>query len=79
MTARGWQDTEDRLVLETAFYDRVLAKLAAKGFEGITKVQLESQKAIGMLLYGVERLLKSKEERTEHYLEGYLRSLQYLS
>lgn len=79
MTARGWQDTEDRLVLETAFYDQVLANLAAEGFEGITKVQLESQKAIGMLLYGVERLLKFKDERNGHNLEEYLGSLQYLS
>ncbi|KKK12435.1 hypothetical protein P175DRAFT_0501469 [Aspergillus ochraceoroseus IBT 24754] len=79
MTPRGWQDTEDRQELETAFYNRVLAHLAAQGFEGITKEQLESQKAIGMLLYGVDRLLKFKDERAEHYLDGYLRGLQSLS
>ncbi|KAM5476972.1 hypothetical protein MauCBS54593_000243 [Microsporum audouinii] len=79
MTPRGWQDTEDRQELETAFYDRVLANLAAQGFGGITKEQLESQKAIGMLIYGVERLLKFKDERAEHYLDGYLRGLSFMN
>jgi hypothetical protein len=79
MTLSGWQDTEDRQELETAFYDRVLASLAAQGFGGITKEQLESQKAIGMLLYGVERLLKFKDERAEHYLDGYLRGLSFMN
>ncbi|KAJ5542628.1 hypothetical protein N7535_005051 [Penicillium sp. DV-2018c] len=31
---------------------------------GITKEQLESQKVIGMLLYGIERLLKFKISKT---------------
>lgn len=75
MTPSGWQDTEDRQELETAFYDRALASLAAQGFSEISKEQLESQKAIGMLRYGVERLLKFKDERAEHYLDGYLRRL----
>lgn len=79
MTPRGWQDTEDRQELETAFYDRVLASLAAQGFEEITREQLESQKAIGMLLYSVERLLKFKDERAEHYLDGYIRSLSFMN
>jgi hypothetical protein len=79
MTPSGWQDTEDRQELETAFYDRALASLAAQGFGGITKEQLESQKAIGMLLYGVERLLKFKDERAEHYLDGYLRGLSFMN
>jgi hypothetical protein len=39
---------------------------------------MESQKAIGILLYGVERLLKFKDERSEHYIDRYLRGLQYL-
>ncbi|CAI7636042.1 unnamed protein product [Penicillium palitans] len=73
MTPSGWQDTEDRQELETAFYNRVLASLVAQGF-----TQLESQKAIGMLLYGVERLLKFKDERAEHYLDGYLRGLSFM-
>ncbi|KAJ5776111.1 uncharacterized protein N7511_001122 [Penicillium nucicola] len=42
MTPSGWQDTEDRRELETAFYDRALASLAAQGFGRITKQQLES-------------------------------------
>lgn len=78
MTPSGWQDTEDCRELETAFYDRDLASLAAQGFEIITKEQLESQKAIGMLLYGGERLLKFKDERAEHYLDGYLRGLSFM-
>ncbi|EGC45594.1 predicted protein [Histoplasma capsulatum var. duboisii H88] len=79
MTPSGWQDTEDRQKLETVFYNRALASLAAQGFSGITKEQLESQKAIGMLLYGVERLLKFKDERAEHYLDGYLRGLSFMN
>lgn len=79
MTPSGWQDTDDRQELETVFYDRALASLAAQGFGGVTKEQLESQKAIGMLLYGVERLLKFKDERSEHYLEGYLQGLSPLT
>ncbi|EPS32256.1 hypothetical protein PDE_07216 [Penicillium oxalicum 114-2] len=71
MTLGGWQDTEDRPELEKAFYDRVLAPLAAQGFEGITKEQLESQKAIGMLLYGVERLLKF-QRRTSRALSRWI-------
>jgi hypothetical protein len=79
MTPSGWQDTEDRQELETAFYDRVLASLAAQGLGGITKERLESQKAIGILLYGVERLLKFKDERAEHYLYGHLRGLSFMN
>lgn len=79
MTPSGWQDTDDRQELETAFYDRALATLAAQGFGEVTKEQLESQKAIGMLLYGVERLLKFKDERSERYLEGYLRGLSFMN
>ncbi|KAJ5218701.1 uncharacterized protein N7498_000800 [Penicillium cinerascens] len=79
MTLSGWQDTEDRQELETAFYDRALTSLAAQGFGGITKEQLESQKAIGMLLYSVERLLKFKDERSEHYLDGYLGGLSLMN
>lgn len=73
MTPNGWRDTEDRQELEASFYHRVLANLAAQGFGGITKEYLELQKAIGSLHYGVERLLKFKDERSEHYLDGYLR------
>lgn len=54
------------------FYGRALASLTTQGFGAITKEQLESQKAIGILLYSVERLLKFKDERAEHYLDGYL-------
>lgn len=79
MTPSGWQDTEDRQELEGAFYDRALANIASQGNGGITKEQLESQKAIGMLLYGVERLLKFKDERAEHYLDGYLRGLSFMN
>ncbi|KAJ5274546.1 hypothetical protein N7505_003091 [Penicillium chrysogenum] len=79
MTLSGWQDTEDRQELEAAFYDRVMASLATQGVGRITKEQLESQKAIGMLLYGVERLLKFKDERAEHYLDGYLRGLSFMN
>ncbi|KAJ5156027.1 hypothetical protein N7492_008830 [Penicillium capsulatum] len=68
MTPSGWQDTEDRQELETAFYDRVSTSLAAQGFGE----QLELQKAIGILLYDVERLLKRKNERAEHYLYGHI-------
>ncbi|KAJ5363781.1 uncharacterized protein N7496_009494 [Penicillium cataractarum] len=69
MTLSGWQDTEDCQELETAFYDRALASLAVQGFS----------KAVGMLLYGVERLLKFKDERAEHYLDGYLRGLSFMN
>ncbi|KAJ5455339.1 hypothetical protein N7475_010460 [Penicillium sp. IBT 31633x] len=79
MTPSGWQDTDNRRELETAFHDRVLANLAAQGFGGITKEQLGSQKSIGMLLYGVERLLKFKDERSEHYLDGYLRGSPFVN
>lgn len=79
MTPSGWQDTEDRQELEGAFYDRVIASLATQGVGGITKEQLESQKAIGMLLYGVKRLLEFKDERAEHYLDGYLRGLSFMN
>ncbi|CAG8948363.1 unnamed protein product [Penicillium salamii] len=79
MTPSGWQDTEDRQELEGAFYDRALANIASQGDGRITKEQLESQKAIGMLLYGVERLLKFKDERAEHYLDGYLRGLSFMN
>jgi hypothetical protein len=78
MTLSGWQDTEDRQELEGAFYDRALASLASQGVGVVTKEQLESQKAIGMLLYGVERLLKFKDKRAEHYLDGYLRGLSVM-
>ncbi|OQE20183.1 hypothetical protein PENFLA_c017G10834 [Penicillium flavigenum] len=78
MTPSGWQDTEDRQELETAFYDRVLASLAAQGIKGVTKEQLELQKAIGILLYDVERLLKSKDERAEHYIRGHLQGLSFM-
>ncbi|KAJ5803800.1 uncharacterized protein N7518_000103 [Penicillium psychrosexuale] len=77
MTPSGWHDTEDRQELETAFYDRALASLATQGLGGMTKEQLESQKAIGMLRYGVERLLRLKDEQSERYLDGYLRGLSY--
>ncbi|KAJ5576077.1 hypothetical protein N7535_003003 [Penicillium sp. DV-2018c] len=79
MTTSGWQDAEDRQELETAFYDRALASLAAQGFVGITREQLESQKAVGMLEYGVKRLLKFQDERSEHYLDGYLRGLSFMN
>ncbi|OKO98322.1 hypothetical protein PENSUB_9420 [Penicillium subrubescens] len=79
MTPSCWQDTEDRKELEEAFYNQALDSLAVKGFSGITKEQLESQKAIGILLYGVERLLRFKNERAEHYLEGYLQALSFMS
>ncbi|KAJ5088611.1 hypothetical protein N7456_012227 [Penicillium angulare] len=78
MTLKGWQDADDRHELEAAFYDRALDSLAAQGYKGITKEKLELQKAIGMLLYGVERLLKSKDEHSEHYLDGYLRGLSFM-
>lgn len=78
MTPSGWQDTEDRQELEGTFYDWTLASLASQGVQGITKEQLELQKAIGMLLYGVERLLKFKDERAERYLDGYLRGLDFM-
>ncbi|KAJ5781435.1 uncharacterized protein N7518_009918 [Penicillium psychrosexuale] len=78
MTPSGWQDNGDRQELEGAFYDRVLASLATQGLRGITKEQLELQKAIGVLQYGVERLLKFKDQRAEHYLEGYLRGLSFM-
>lgn len=78
MTPSGWQDAEDRQELETAFYDRALASLSAQGFGGITRERLESQKAIGMLVYGVEQLLKFKDERSEHFLDGYLRGLPFM-
>lgn len=75
MTLSGWQDSENRQELEAAFYQRTLASLAAQGFGEVAREQLESQKTIGMLRYGVERLLKFKDERSEHYLDGYLRRL----
>jgi len=79
MTRSGWQDTENRPELEAAFYDRALASLAAQGLGEITKEQLESQKAIGSLLYGVERLLKFEDEQSERYLDGYLRGLSFMN
>ena len=73
MTPAGWQDGEDHQELETAFYDRALGNLAAQGFRGIVKEQLEAQKAVGMLVYGGEQPLKFKDEQSELYLDGYLR------
>lgn len=78
MTPSGWDDTEDRQELEAAFYDRALASLAAQEFGGVTKGQLESQKAIGILQHYVERLLKFEDERTEQYLDAYLRRLTFM-
>ena len=78
MTPTGWQDGEDRQKLEAAFYDRALARLAAQEFQGVTKEQLEGQKAVGMLMYGVERLLKFEDEQAEYYLDGYLRGLSFM-
>ena len=79
MTPSGWQDNGDRQELEGAFYDRVLASLSTQGLGGITKEQLELQKAIGILLYSMERLLKFKDERSEHYLDGYIRGLSFMN
>ncbi|KAJ5150394.1 uncharacterized protein N7500_010583 [Penicillium coprophilum] len=79
LTSTLEQDTEDRQELEAAVHDRALASLASQGLGGITKEQLESQKAIGMLLCGVERLLKFKDERAEHYLDRYLRGLSFMN
>jgi Phosphotransferase enzyme family len=78
MTPSGWEDTEDRQELEAAFYARALTALAAQGFGGVTKEQLELQKAIGILQYFVERLLKFKDDRTEQYLDGYLWRLTFM-
>ena len=78
MTRDGWQDSEDRQELETAFYNRALANLAAQGLEAITKGQLESQKAIGILLSDVERLFKDKDVLAEHSLDGHLRGLSFM-
>jgi hypothetical protein len=78
MTRTGWQDSKDRQELETAFYNRALANLAAQGLGAITKGQLESQKAIRILLSGVERLLKDKDESAEHSLDGHLRGLSFM-
>ncbi|KAJ5478030.1 hypothetical protein N7530_003539 [Penicillium desertorum] len=79
MTLSGWEDTEDRQELETAFYDRVLASLATQGLRRVTKELLELQKAIGILLYDLERLLKFKDERTEHYIYGHLQGLSFMN
>lgn len=77
ITRGGWQDTKHRQELETAFYDRVLASLAAQGMNGVTKELLELQKAIGIFLYDVERLLKFKDEGSEHYICGHLQRLSF--
>ncbi|KAJ5366265.1 hypothetical protein N7541_000206 [Penicillium brevicompactum] len=77
MTITGWKDATDRHKLESAFYDRVLERLSIQGHRGITKEQLELQKAIGSLVYGMGRLLELKNEWSERYLDVYLRG--YLS
>jgi len=78
MTPSGWKDTEDRQELEEAFYTRALTALTTQGFGGVTKEQLQLQKAIGILQYFVERLFKLKDERTELYLDGYLCRLTFM-
>lgn len=78
MTITGWKDATDRHKLELAFYDRVLAKLSTQGHREITKEQLELQKGIGSLVYGMGRLLELKNEWSERYLDVYLRGLSFM-
>jgi len=78
MTPSGWEDTEDRQELEAAFYARALTAPSGQGFEEVTMEQLELQKAIGILQYFVERLLKLKDGRTEQYLDGYISRLTFM-
>ncbi|KAL3474025.1 hypothetical protein BJX99DRAFT_248494 [Aspergillus californicus] len=79
MTPSSWQDMEDCQELKGVFYNRALASLASQGVGGITKEQPELQKAIGILLYSVKRLLKFKDEQAEHYLDRYLQGLSFMS
>lgn len=79
MTPSGWKDAVHRQDIEIAFYDQALTSLAAQGFGGIKREQLESQKAIGLLLYGMERVLKFTDERSEQYLDGSLRGLSFMN
>ncbi|KAI1453253.1 hypothetical protein F4805DRAFT_478704 [Annulohypoxylon moriforme] len=78
MTPTGWQDTEDRQELEDAFFQNVLAALNTQGFYDISINQLKAQRAVGMLQYGTEQLLKFKDERAERYLESYIRLSSFM-
>jgi hypothetical protein len=78
MTPSGWNNSEQRHEFEAAFYTRVLSNLTAQGFGGLKQEQLELQKAIGMLDYYMGRILKLRDEQTEHYLDGYLQLLTFM-
>jgi len=78
MTRDGWEDIEDRHILESFFYARLRQLLVSEGFEEGDLEAIEYEKALGSLTYYVPKLLEWKGEKAEKYLEGFLRNLSFL-
>ncbi|KAF2667409.1 hypothetical protein BT63DRAFT_291354 [Microthyrium microscopicum] len=79
MTPTGWTYDEDRNTLEDSFYTRICENLQQQHINSVNRELLEPQKAIGLLQYYLERLLKLKDKRTELYLDGYLSGLTFMT
>ncbi len=71
MTRDGWEDSEDREVLESFFHQRVCQHLVSQGFDGSDFTALEREKTLGTLIYYVPKLLEWKEGRAEGYLQHF--------
>ncbi|KAH8810871.1 hypothetical protein F5884DRAFT_897406 [Xylogone sp. PMI_703] len=78
MTKDGWEDMEDRRVLESLFYARLRQLLTSEGFEESDLEAIKYEKALGILTYYVPKLLEWKSEKAEKYLEIFLRKLPFL-
>lgn len=72
MTTDGWEDVEDREVLESFFHERVRRHLVSQGFDERDLEALDHEKTLGMLTYYVPKLLEWKDGRAEKYLNRYL-------
>lgn len=73
MTRDGWEDVEDREVLESFFNNRIRQRLRSQGFDEKDLEGLEYEKILGTLIYYVPRLFEWKNGIAERYLERYLR------
>ncbi len=72
MTRDGWEDIEDREVLESFFHEKVRRHLVSQEFDESDLEALEHEKILGTLTYFVSKLLEWKDGRAEGYLERYL-------
>ncbi|TAQ83312.1 hypothetical protein B7494_g8364 [Chlorociboria aeruginascens] len=78
MTRDGWEDIEDRHMLESFFYARLRQQIVSEGFEEDDLEAIEYEKALGNLTYYIPKLLEWKDGKAEKYLEGFLRNLSFL-